>query len=176
MNYFDKELELAQASKEFNKKTTIYNRKYESVVEAFLDDTMFEACDLKETAAWYNLRHTDIVETLLEYDYQFAINKRILKFKEPFTIVESIVFGQDEDRLARMRALSEMANKIEAIKEAVDYGTIKEALTGIKELIPVYCLFENDAAEMVKEKLEKAKEDSEKEAAEAKEKEDPSTC
>lgn len=171
-NYFDKERELAQASKEFNRKTAIYNLKYESVVEEFLDATMFEAYDLKETAAWYTLRHTEVVEKLLEYDYRFAINKRILKFKEPFTITETMVFGQDEDRLARMKALSETANKVESIREAVESGTIKEALTGIKELIPLYCLFENDAAEMVKEKLEKVKEDGEKEAEEAKAKEE----
>ena len=160
-NYFDNERELGLASKEFNRKTTVYNLKYESLVEEFLDSTMFEACDLKETAAWYMLRHSDCVEKLLEFDYQSAINDRILKFKEPFTITESIVFGKDEDRLARMRALSDMTNKIEAIREAVESGTIKDALLGIKELIPVYCLFENDAVDMVREKLEDAKEEVE---------------
>ncbi len=160
-NYFDNERELGLASKEFNRKTAVYNLKYESLVEEFLDATMFEACDLKETAAWYMLRHTDLVEKLLEFDYQSAINDRILKFKEPFTITESIVFGKDEDRLARMRALSDMNTKVEAIREAVESGTIKDTLLGIKELIPVYCLFENDAVDMVREKLEDAKEEVE---------------
>ena len=168
-NYFDREREIARASKEFNKKLDILEAQCRKDLEIFFDETIYEDGDLMKTAAWYNFKHSIVVEAALSFNYAAAIDERIRNFKTEFSLTESIILGEDNSASQRVAALSNTLEKVCAIRNDVENGNLKEAVMGIRNILPIYCLFENDAAEKVEAALEKAKEEAEE--AKAKEEE-----
>ena len=173
-NYFDKERELGLAAKEFNKKTSILENECSKAINTLLDETMFDETPINESAAWYMFKHSPAIGALLEYDYTNKLYARSAKYYEAMTLTEQIVFGEDTGKTERIKNIHNAIDCVDVIKEAVLHDDVEIIVEGISKLIPLYCLFEEEARENIESRLAKAKEEQEEKDKKAEEEQEKS--
>lgn len=165
-NYFDKEREYGHAAREFNKKTAIVEAEYKKAIEKLENETMFESEDICKTAAWFNFKHSPVVSALVEFNYNEKLMDRTTKHDEKMSITEELVFGEDTGKVSRMKSIYEKIDAVELTKNAYMSNDVAALVEGAFNLIPLFCLYEEDAEEIAdkeEEKSEEDKKDSEKE-------------
>ena len=165
-NYFDKEREYGHAAREFNKKTAIVEAEYKKAIEKLENETMFESEDICKTAAWFNFKHSPVVSALVEFNYNEKLMDRTTKHDEKMSITEELVFGEDTGKVSRMKSIYEKIDAVELTKNAYMSNDVAALVEGAFNIIPLFCLYEEDAEEIVdkeEEKPEEDKKDSEKE-------------
>lgn len=160
-NYFDKEREIGLAAREFNKKTSFLETEYRKALNTLLDETMFDETPINESSSWYMFKHSPIVGALLEYDYTNKLYARSAKYYEEMSLTEQLVFGEDIGRTERIKNIHSAIDMIDNIREAVLCDDVEVITEGISKLIPLYCLFEEEARENIESRLAKAKEEQE---------------
>ena len=166
-NYFDKEREIGLATRDFNKKTAIFEAEYKNAVEKLLDDTMFDETPICESAAWFMFKHSPVVSTLLEYDYLNKLYARSAKYYEKMSLTEELVFGEDTGKTVRIQNIHNAIDTVESIKEAFMCDDVQTIVEGVSDLIPLYCLFEEEAREKIEGRLADAKKEQEEEEEKA---------
>ena len=162
-NYFDKEREYGHAAREFNKKTAIVEAEYKKAIEKLENETMFESEDICKTAAWFNFKHSPVVSALVEFNYNEKLMDRTTKHDEKMSITEELVFGEDTGKVSRMKSIYEKIDAVELTKTAYMSNDVAALVEGAFNLIPLFCLYEEEIVDKEEEKSEEDKKDSEKE-------------
>ena len=163
-NYFDKEREIGIAAREFNKKMENLKEEYRDTVEKFIASAAFIDTPINESSEWFMFKHSPVVSLLFEYDYINQLYSRSAKYYEEMSLTEELVFGEDNGKTERIKNIHDTIDIVENLKTAYINNDVDAILENADILIPLYCLFNEDAiveanyAKLLKDKLEKQKE------------------